>query len=307
MLLEKHNNLLSLVKEVDFENEKELQNLCELNLLLLLNLEFVATEFTVLNFRLDTVAYDKEDNAFVIIEYKNGKNISVIDQGYSYLSAMLNHKADFVLEYSNKTNKVHSIKDINWEKSKIIFISPHFTNYQMHSINFKDLPIELWKIKKYSNNTVLFEQIKPINATATISDVDPMKNEITNTNLVVSKSYSEDELLFIANQNINDLYYMFKEFILSEDEDITIKATKLYVSFIKNRRSLICIQIQKKSLIISLNTKFKNINDERNIVRDVSKIGHYGLGDCEIKVFDNSNIGYIQDIIKKYLLQNREH
>lgn len=53
-------------------------------------------------------------------------------------------------------------KDINnfdWLQSRIIFISTNFTKYQINSINFKDLPIELWKIKRYNNNTISFEQI----------------------------------------------------------------------------------------------------------------------------------------------------
>ncbi len=198
MILNNKNDNLEIIKEVEFSSEKELQNLCENGLKTLLNLEFIATEFSVTNFRLDTVAYDNEVNAFVIIEYKNKKNSSVIDQGYSYLSVMLNHKADFVLAYSRKTNKVHNIDDINWEQSKVIFICPHFTNYQMNSINFKDLPIELWKIKKYNNDTLLFEQIKPINANATINEVAPIK--ATQGTLQVSqvtKVYTEEEHLTV--------------------------------------------------------------------------------------------------------------
>jgi hypothetical protein len=37
-------------------------------------------------------------------EYKKGRSESVIDQGYSYLSTMLNHKADFILEYKDELN-----------------------------------------------------------------------------------------------------------------------------------------------------------------------------------------------------------
>ncbi len=302
MLLKSTNNQLCVIKELDFSSEKELQTLCENNLEILLNLKFVATEFSVTNFRLDTIAYDKEANAFVIIEYKNKKNSSVIDQGYSYLSVMLNHKADFVLEYSRKTKVVHNIDDINWEQSKVIFISPHFTNYQMNSINFKDLPIELWKIKKYSNDTVSFEQIKPINATATISEVAPIKDaEIAVKTITETKTYTEEEHTSTAIPAIQDLYFNLKEFIMSEDDDISTKNNKLYISFIKNRKTIICIKIQKSSLIVWLNTKFHNIEDSKGIIKDVTNIGHHGVGDCEIKISDDHNFGYIQDIIKKYI------
>ena len=85
-----NNTKLSEVKNVSFPLEKELQDITEKNLDNIFNLEFVSSEFELNNFRLDTVAFDREINSFVIIEYKKDRNYSVIDQGYSYLSLMLN-------------------------------------------------------------------------------------------------------------------------------------------------------------------------------------------------------------------------
>ena len=79
---------LTSIKQVKFKNEKELQGLTEKNLEILFNLKFVATEFQVDNLRIDTLAFSEETKSFVIIEYKNIKNYSVIDQGYSYLSLL---------------------------------------------------------------------------------------------------------------------------------------------------------------------------------------------------------------------------
>lgn len=50
------------LKEKDFVNEKEFQAYFEEHLKEILGLEFVATEFVVGSFRLDTVAYDEELN-----------------------------------------------------------------------------------------------------------------------------------------------------------------------------------------------------------------------------------------------------
>ena len=77
----------------------------------MINLEFIETKFQVSNFRIDTLAFDKEANTFIIIEYKNNKNNSVIYQGYTYLYTMLNHKDDFVLKYSNKFNVLNDLKE----------------------------------------------------------------------------------------------------------------------------------------------------------------------------------------------------
>jgi hypothetical protein len=40
------------------------------------------------------------------------------------------------------------MKDINWIQSKVIFVSPFFSPYQRKTIEFHDLPIELWEIKR---------------------------------------------------------------------------------------------------------------------------------------------------------------
>lgn len=85
-------NTLNPIKQVPLKNERELQRLTENNLEELFGLKFIATEFQVDNLRIDTLAFNKETNSFVIIEYKNVKNYSVIDQGYSYLSLLLNKR-----------------------------------------------------------------------------------------------------------------------------------------------------------------------------------------------------------------------
>ncbi len=300
MLFSINNNELSVIKEINFSSEKELQNLCEKNLNLLLGIDFVATEFVVSNLRLDSVAYDEQVNAFVVIEYKNTKNSSVIDQGYSYLSTMLNHKADFVLEYNRQSGKRLGLTDIDWSQSRVVFISPSFTKYQINSINFKDLPIELWKIKKYSNNTITFENIKPVSTTAEIKDVAPVLENTVEAVKEATKVYSEDELISVANDDIYEIYTTLREYITGLDDSIVVKATKLYVAFSYNRRILFCIKIQKGSLVLWINSSFTSINDPKGIIKDVSNIGHHGVGNCEIKIKDSADIGYIQDIIRSY-------
>ena len=99
-------NSLEPVERESFKLEKDIQSLVESNLETLFNLEFVSSEFIVGEFRLDSLCFDNEVNSFVIIEYKKGSSYSVIDQGYSYLSLMLNNKSDFILEYNETKKKI---------------------------------------------------------------------------------------------------------------------------------------------------------------------------------------------------------
>ena len=118
MAIYKTGKKLEFVKEFPFKLEKDIQKLVEENLKNLLHLDFIRSEFTLNNFRLDTLAFDNENKSFVIIEYKRDKNFSVIDQGYAYLSLMLNNKADFILEYNESQQTTLKRTDVDWTQSK---------------------------------------------------------------------------------------------------------------------------------------------------------------------------------------------
>jgi RecB family endonuclease NucS len=99
------NNKLKEVEEKAFKLERYIQRVFEENLETIMQLTLVKSEFTIKDRRIDTLAYDEQTNAFVIIEYKRDKNISVFDQGITYLGLMLANKADFVIEYNEQFKK----------------------------------------------------------------------------------------------------------------------------------------------------------------------------------------------------------
>ena len=105
-LFKKEGNKLVQLKNKSIDLERNIQRLTEENLQEIFGLNFIATEFSVQNFRFDTVAFDESIKAFVIIEYKKDKNISVVDQALAYLSTMLNNKAEFLILYQEKFNKM---------------------------------------------------------------------------------------------------------------------------------------------------------------------------------------------------------
>lgn len=66
------NKKLSPVTSDQFTLEKDIQNIVEDNSQELFNLQLVKSEFTIQNYRLDSLCFDQENNSFVIIEYKKG-------------------------------------------------------------------------------------------------------------------------------------------------------------------------------------------------------------------------------------------
>lgn len=84
-LFQKNKYSLLDLREVSFKLERDIQSLFEKNLSQITGLELVKSEFSIQNQRIDTLAFDIENNAFVIIEYKRGHNYSVFDQGVATL------------------------------------------------------------------------------------------------------------------------------------------------------------------------------------------------------------------------------
>lgn len=296
-LFEINKKKLNYIQEEKFKLEKDIQKLTEDNLSIILGLDFVKSEFALNNFRLDTLAFDKKSNSFVIIEYKRDKNFSVVDQGYAYLALMLNNKADFILEYNETTKHTLKRNDIDWSQSRVMFISPSFTTYQREAINFKDLPIELWEIKKYTNQTVSYNQIQTNGAEESIKTISRENDTINTVNKEIIV-YTEDDRLVKGNDEIQELYEKFKISILNFD-GITIKPKKFYIAFVKNSSNVVDFEIQKSSLKIHINLKQKELDDPKKITRDVSNIGTYGNGDYEIKISNDNDIEYILSLIKQ--------
>ena len=289
---------LEEIKEIPFKKEIELHKLCESNLENVFGLKFVRREFAFNNFRIDSLAFEESSNAFVIIEYKNTSSFSVIDQGYAYLSLLLNNKADFILEYNENCNNSLKRDDVDWSQSRVIFVSPTFNNYQKESINFKDLPFELWEVKKFSNNTVYFNAITPSKTSESIKTITKVSEQTELVNKEV-KVYTEEDHFENSSEDIIDLYNKIKEFILSLNDGITIKAKKLEIGFLYNNKIMVDIHLQKKALKIWLNTKTGTIDDSKKIAKDMSKTGHWGNGDYEILISDDEEVEYIFSLIKQ--------
>jgi len=290
-------NKLEKVKEIPFRKEKEMQRITERNLKEIFGLEYIKSEVVLGTLRMDTLVFDNETKSFVIIEYKKDKNISVIDQGYAYLALLLNNKADFILEYNEGKNKNLKRENIDWSQSRVIFISPQFTKYQKQAINFKDLPIELWEISKYENNTILFNQLKSPETSESIIKVSKRSDIVQRVSREI-KIYTEDDHLQKIPEDIIETYKELKERILDLGDNIEIRPRKNYIGFIANT-NFVDIHTQKSQIKIWINLTKGKLNDPKNLIRDVSKIGHWGNGDYEIIMKPDLDLDYIMTLIKQ--------
>ena len=298
-----NQNKLELIKELPLKLEKYIQNLTEQNMKSIFGLEFVRSEFSLNNFRIDTLAFDREASSFVIIEYKRDKNFSVIDQGYAYLSLMLNNKADFILEFNENCKEALKRNDIDWSQSRVIFISPNFTTYQKEAINFKDLPIELWEVKRYNNKTISYNKIQTSGSQESIKTISRQDEAIEKVTKEI-RVFTEQEHLEKASEGIKELYEKLKNAILNLDS-LEVKPKKLYIAFVASS-NVVDVHIQRNQIQMWLNLQKGELDDPKGICRDVSQTGHWGNGDYEIAIQTDEDLEYILSLIKQAIKKNRK-
>jgi len=288
---------LKEVKEKPFKLEKDIQKVFEANLFAIMGLELVKSEFTIKNKRIDTLAYDAQTCAFIIIEYKRDKNISVVDQGFTYLSLMLENKADFIVEYNESLKRNLKREDVDWSQTRVAFVSPSFTENQIQATNFKDIAIELWEVKQYENDSVAINPIKKSVAAESIKPITQQTQSLKNVTAEI-KVYTEQEHIEKASDLTAELYEKFKAAILNLTDGIEVKPQKFYIAF-KKGKNVTDIAILKKSLKLFINVKAGQLDDPKKLAQDVSNIGHWGNGDYQIQVEDDKDLEYIMSLVKQ--------
>lgn len=287
--------LLSRINEIDFALEKNLQTLIEKNIEAVFGLQLVISEFQLKDLRIDTLAFNLESNSFVIIEYKKDRNFSIIDQGFAYLSLLLNNKAEFTLLYNEKNNITKKISDIDWSQSKVLFVSPFFTSYQRKAIEFQDLPIELWEVKLYDNNTILFNQIQSVEKRESIKKLNQKSEIIKKVNQEI-KVYNEDDSLIIFDQKIKTLYYKLRDELLNIGDNISIKPKKHYIAFKKNT-NFVYINPTKSGLRMDIVTNNFRITDP-NLVSKAKKYG------AQVNLKNENDIPYVIYLVRQAYERN---
>jgi predicted transport protein len=297
-LYQHQSGKLKEVKEKPFKLEKDIQKVFEQNLSALMGLELVKSEFAIKNKRIDTLAYDAQACAFIIIEYKRDKNISVVDQGFTYLSLLLENKADFIVEYNESLKRNLKREDVDWSQTRVAFVSTSFTENQIQATNFKDIAIELWVVKQYENDTISINHIKKSNSAESIKPIT-RQTESLNSIATEIKVYTEQDHIEKASEVTRELYEKFKSAVFNLASDVSVVPLKYWLNFDKGSLTLVSMEIQKKKLNITINKKAGHLDDSKSLARDVSKIGHYGKGDYQVQVEDDADLEYIMSLAKQ--------
>lgn len=298
MALFRINN--STVKKLvarDLDLERNLQELFEANLEEILNIVFLAHEYsTSFGGRIDTLGVDKNGSP-CIIEYKKNQNDNVINQGLSYLRWLLDHKADFEILCQNKKIDI----EIDWDSPRVICIAESYNKFDLDTADILPINIELLRYRIYGESILYVEpenyQKVRISTSGIIKKAKQGKEKIER----LQKIYSIDDHLAGINKQAVDLFQALREKILSLDESIIEEAKAKYIAY-KTSTNFTDIHLQQSGVKIYLNVKSGQLNDPQSLARDLTKpkpVGHWGNGNYEVKLEKESDLEKVFALIKQ--------
>ncbi len=102
------------------------------------------------------------------------------------------------------------------------------------------------------------------------------------------------------SSNSRELFDILRKEIKALDERITEKFNQDYISYMFDK-NFVDIVVQTKDLKLYLNMPFNELQDEKNLARDMTNKGHLGNGDIEIKLETKESIPYCLGLIKQAL------
>jgi len=111
---------------------------------------------------------------------------------------------------------------------------------------------------------------------------------------------ADDQFQRVVLPESKELYDRLLEKLRAKGLEFIEKPTKVYIGLWNSKRSFCQIRGQKRGLKVWINLDMKDLPEQDTLfVRDVSKIGHLGLGDIEANVTCKSDLDRIANIIKK--------
>ena len=281
---------LNKLNTLPLDKEKNLQKLVEDNLMEVLELRFLATEYTTtFGGRIDTLAVDA-NGAPVIIEYKRNKNENVINQALSYLKWLKAQMPEFFqMLMINKLGQAvaDSIK-LDWKNPRVICIAESYSKFDIDTVEVVPLRIELFKYRYYEQGLFSLESLN-------VPEAVSIKAPVTSGSVQFKTSTSVAMLREKGSEDIRKLFDALAAQIVALDQDIVEKCNTNYVSF-GLTKNFADVQIGKNHIKIQL--RKINYTDPKHLVEQTPGCSKWTLSR---RVYLNSidDLEYIMGLIEQ--------
>lgn len=256
------------------------------------DLKLISSEFQYNNQRFDTLAFDINDNSFVIIEYKNKMDFEVLNQGESYYNLLLENKDIYIAKYNEVFQTNLEKEDFDFDKTKVLIIGPEFNKKQLLAAKLPYYPFEIWKVTLNENFCISYENV----VTDEIKYLQVTKNDLELT---------EEELLQNRSDKILELYNIITNRVKNEFPDATRKILIDAFSYRLNNK-LIC-KFMFSSNFLKVYFYTKEIKDIRGKLEDIAGKNIGGNTYYKFKLTSKEDIDYFMELFRQiYILEIKE-
>lgn len=114
------------------------------------------------------------------------------------------------------------------------------------------------------------------------------------------KVYDLSSYSYKFGSHSRELFDILSKEIKALDERITEKFNQEYISYMFDKNFVDIVPL-KNGLKLYLNMPFNELQDEKNLARDMTNKGHLGNGDIEVKLETKEDIPYCLGLIKQIL------
>ena len=274
--------------------EKTLQTLIERNLEPMLGIRFVASEHSTGKAhggRIDTLGLD-ENGSPVILEYKRSTNENVINQGLFYLDWLLDHRADFTL-LAMKALGTQVEEEIDWSATRLLCIAGNFTKYDEHAVSQIGHNVELYRYRSYAEGFLALELVNRTAGAVASTELAP-RGKTKATGKTVT------EYLAQANPALVALYDALDAFLQALGDDVSVKRNQNYFAY-RRIKNFACVEVHPQSarLLVYVKGDPGQVELADGFSRDVSKIGHFGTGNIELRITSDSDFERAKILIER--------
>ncbi|MFE4950413.1 DUF5655 domain-containing protein [Leifsonia sp. NPDC056665] len=232
-------------------------------------------------------------------EYKRTTNENVINQGLFYLDWLMDHRAEFQLLVL-KILGANVAEAIDWSAPRLICVANDFTRYDEHAVRQINRNVELVRYRDFGSGLLAIELVTSVSADAAPGR---LAGPIRSTSTIQpgrTRSKGVAHLLAQADTALSALYKRFEQFALSLGDDVVKNERSLYFAF-RRLKNFACVEVHPSSgnLLIYLKLDPHSVQLEDSFSRDVSKIGHFGTGDLELRVSDDTRWDQVEEFTRR--------
>ncbi|MFB8440511.1 DUF5655 domain-containing protein [Streptomyces niveus] len=268
------------------EAEADVQGLVEAHMETLLGVRFLASEYgtgSVHGGRIDSLGLD-ENGSPVIVEYKRGVDVGVINQGLFYLSWLMDHRAEFEHLVRDRLGST-SAAQVLWSGPRLICVAGDFTRYDAHAVREHRRSIDLVRYRFFGSDLFSLETVASVNGGMRVTRRARRK--------AVARAAS-----VVQGASMVELADTVDEALLGLGDGVKRVENKQYRAYQRLRNFACLCPPQRHKLLVYLKVDPKEVDLVPGFTRNVTGLGHHGTGDLEVQLRTPRDVERAQDLFR---------